>query len=135
MIGDGTIPAAPNLRSFADRTVITVGSGHKAVPASMLHAGAFPEGCTDKAPTPFFDLLTTMIQAHAAETGRAVQSVGAGESWQTGVDAAPAFADHRWRAHYVNVCVAALIVVLGGMFYASEAGNEQSPTIPADEAF
>jgi hypothetical protein len=68
-----------------------------------------------------------MIEAHAAETGRAAQR-------QTEVDAAPPAANHRWRAPQLNVCVAGLIVVLGGIFYVPEAGNEQSPIIPADEA-
>src|SRR5262249_28156449 len=104
-------------------------------------AGA-PKGCADKGPTPFSDLLTTMIEAHAAESGRALQTAG-----PTGPINVPNIAHARgsrrtevnsargWRAQQLNACVVGLIVAVGSVFYVSEAGKEQPAVIAADPAF
>ena len=87
-----------------------------------------------------------MIEAHAAESGRTLQNFGATgrinsipnvarASRRTETNTAPSAANHRWRARQLNVCVVGLIVAVGGVFYASEAGEEQPPVIAADEAF
>src|SRR5687768_13037603 len=130
MAGDGAIPVSPKPKNLAGH----VCSGHKAASstASMLRA-AGAEGCADKVPTPFFDLLTTMVNAHAAESGRALQNAGPPgridvlpniayprDSRRTDVNTA-----RRWHAPQLNVSIVALIVVVGSAFNASEAGKEQ----------
>ena len=150
MTGDGAIPESPETMNFAGRTVRNVCSGHMAASstATMRRAGVSPERCAEKAPTPFFDLLTSMIEAHAAESGRSLQNVGATgridsipniavakAARRTEVNAAPPAANHRWRAQQLNVCVVGLIVALGSVFYVSAAGEPQPPVIAADEAF
>ena len=152
MAGDGAIPESPKSKNLAGHAVRNVCSGHKAASstAATLQAGTSPEGCAGKAPTPSFDLLTTMIQAHAAESERALQkAVGATgridailanvadtkDSRRVEVNDAPPAANHRWRAWQLNVRVVGLIVAVGGsVFYVSEAGKEQPPVIAADEA-
>jgi uncharacterized protein YraI len=128
MTGDGAIPGTPESMNFADCTARNAGSGHKAasITTAMLRAGISPKRRADKAPTPFFDLLTTMIEAQAAENARLLQRVGA-----TGGIAS----NHRWHARHLKVCVVGLIVVLGSAFYVSEAGEQQPPVIAAHEEF
>src|SRR5688572_6141637 len=157
MAGYGAIPGSLKSRNFADRTVRNVRSEHKAASstATMLRAAASPERCAAEGPTPFSDLLTTMIEAHAAEGGRTLQNAGAtgridaipagiadarASRW-THANAAPPAASRRWRAQQLNVCVVGLIVAIGGVIYvpeagnrASEAGKEQPPAIAVDEA-
>ena len=149
MTRDGAIPESPKSTNFAGRTARNVCSGHRAASSTVaMLAGVSPEGCADKAPTPFFDLLTSMIVAHAAESGRSLQNVGASgridslpnvafarAARRTEVYAAPPAANHRWRAEQLSVCVVGLIVALGSVFYVSEAGEQQPPVIAADEAF
>lgn len=157
MTGDGAIPGSPKLQNFTGRTVKNLCSGHKAASSTvaMLQAGASPGQCADKAPTPFFDLLTTMIEAHAAESGRALRDAGATDrigalvaditdakaARRTNASAAPPAASHRRRAQHLNVCVVGLIMAMGNVIYVSEAGNkvpevgkEQPPVIAADAA-
>jgi hypothetical protein len=96
-----------------------------------------------------------MIEAHAAESGRALRDTGATgrvealvaamadarASRRTEANAAPPAANHRRRAHQLNVCVVGLVVAMGNVIYVSEAGNKvpemakvQPPAIAADAA-
>jgi hypothetical protein len=96
-----------------------------------------------------------MIEAHAAESGRAVRDAGATDridalvaamadarsSRRTQADAAPHAASHGRRAQRLNVCIVGLVVAMGNVIYVSEAGNkvpevgkEQPPAIAADAA-
>jgi uncharacterized protein YraI len=139
MTGDSAIPVSPGPKNFAGHDC----SGHKAAAnaASMLRAAA-SEGCADEVPTPFFDILTTMIKAHAAESGRELQKTGptnrrhvlpniacSSDSRRTDVNAA-----RSWRAPRLNVSIVGLIVVVSSMCYASEASKEQPRGIAADQA-
>src|SRR5688572_17900534 len=139
MTGDSAIPVSPGPKNFAGHDC----SGHKAAAnaASMLRAAA-SEGYADEVPTPFFDILTTMIKAHAAESGRELQKTGptngrhvlpniacSSDSRRTDVNAA-----RSWRAPRLNVSIVGLIVVVSSMCYASEASNEQPRGIAADQA-
>jgi uncharacterized protein YraI len=157
MPGDGAIPGSPKAKNVVGGNVRNVCSGYRPASstAAKLRAGAPPERRADEAPTPFFDLLTTMIQAHAAESGRAPQHAGATDrvdalladrvdeknSPRTEISAAPPVSHHRRRAQQLNVCVVGLMVAIGNVIYVSEAGNkvsevgkEQPPVIVADEA-
>jgi hypothetical protein len=144
MAGDGAIPVSPKSKHFADRTARNTCSEHKAASraASMRLAGT-PAAYADKVSTPFFDLLTTMIEAHAAESGRTQQNTGL-----TGrIDVIPSIADARdsrraevnaagrWHAQQLKICVVGLIVAVGSLFYVSEAGKVNPPAILADQAF
>jgi SH3 domain-containing protein len=151
MTGDGAIPVSPKSASFPGRTARNACSGHTAPSSTvaMVRVGVSPERCADKAPTPFFDLLTSMIEAHAAESRRLLQNVGATgcidsipniaharAARRTDVNAAPPATNHGWRAQQLNVRVVGLIVALGSVFYVSEAGEQQQPpVIAAAEAF
>jgi hypothetical protein len=96
-----------------------------------------------------------MIDAHAAESGRALRDAGATDridalvaamadaraARRTKANAAPPAANHRRRAQKLNVCVVGLIVAMGNVIYVSEAGNkvpevgkEQPPAVAADTA-
>jgi hypothetical protein len=96
-----------------------------------------------------------MIEAHAAESGRARRDTGATDrvdalvaamadaraARRTEANAAPPAANHRRRAQQLNVCVVGLIVAMGNVIYVSEAGNkvpeagkEQPAAIAADAA-
>jgi hypothetical protein len=95
-----------------------------------------------------------MVQAHAVESGRALQHAGATGRIDAILDradamdtrrreanaAAPA-ASHRRRAQKLNVCAVGLMVAIGGVVYVPEAGNkasgagrEQPPAVAAGEA-
>ena len=135
-------PASMNL------AVRTVRGEPKAASSAgvMVRGGASPRGCADKGPTPFFDLLQAMIEAQAAEKAGALQEVGATAriesvanaartSRRTRLDTIRPAANPRRRAPQLNVCVVGLIVATGGVFFASEAGEEQPRAIGADETF
>jgi SH3-like domain-containing protein len=137
MTGDGAIPVSPKPKSFAGHGC----PGHKVASstASMLRAPT-PGGCSENVPTPVFDVLTTIIKAHAAESGRACPD-------PTGrIDALSNIAyprdtrrtdvaTRRWRAPQLNVSIVGLIAVIGSVFSASEAGKEQPRAVAADQAF
>src|SRR5262245_21628391 len=116
MIGDGAISGSPKLKRSTGLPVRNVCSGTASGTVAMLQARASPKRCPDKAATPFFDLLTTMIEAHAAESGRALQNpratgridtlcpdiADAKDTWRAEANAAPPAANRRWRVQQLN---------------------------------
>jgi hypothetical protein len=135
---------SPTSNNFAGRTVRNVCSGHMATSSttSMDQAEA-PQGCAGKVSTPFSDLLTTMIEAHAAESARALENAGTTRR----IGAIPNIADainsrgmggnaaRGRRARQPNVHVVGLVVALGTVFYVPEAGNERPSVFAADQVF
>jgi SH3 domain-containing protein len=140
MAEDVAIPVSPASVNLAGRTVRNGPNGFRH--GRDVPGRTPPQGYADNGPTPFFDLLQAMIEAHAAESARTLQKLGATgridsmpniakASCRAQTDRAPLAANRRW----LNVCVVGLIVAVGGVVYASEAGEEQPPAIAAGEAF
>jgi len=144
---DSLADRAAGIVSHGDRAALSIGT--------MSDAGASSEGCG--VPTPFYDLLTEMIQAHALENAHRRQhdnatghddvvparTAGDGSApdakqdlHRVKVDTVPLVANHRWRVltRRQHVGIASLIVAaaIGGVIFVSQVSVRQPLAVAYD---
>lgn len=94
----------------------------------MSDARASSEGRVDDVPTPFYDLLTAMIEAHALENERVRQ-------YDDAVRARKGDANRGWEvlAQHMNACIPGLIMsaAMGGAIFLLQVNLRQPPVVAA----
>ena len=132
-------PATLRTGSLADRAAEIVSHGDEAASNVGSDARASSEG--GDGPTPFYDLLTSMIQAHALENAGvrqhdnttdhddmiAARKVGGGSGTSHGPDACDATGILRRVKVYRDACIAGLIVTvaMGGVIFLAQVSARQ----------
>jgi hypothetical protein len=132
-------PATLRTGSLADRAAGIVSHGDKVASNVGSDAGASSEGGDGS--TPFYDLLTSMIQAHALENARVRQhdnaigqdamipacKAGGGSGTSHGPDVCDAMENLRRVKVYRDACIAGLIVTvaMGGVIFLAQVNVRQ----------